>query len=177
MKIESSILGVGHDLVDIPEIEQQLATPGTRFSELFSARERRQAQRKSEAHGAGVRIEGSGSVGGAAQDCLARHLAACWAGKECVVKAWTEALGNRDFPLSLDEFEWSHIEILSNSKGCPAVVMSPAYSALLTESLGSKISKMVGSHHYVVDWKISLTHSNMLASGVVLLCLTEGESI
>jgi holo-[acyl-carrier protein] synthase len=142
-----SVLGIGHDVVDLEDMAAQLADAGSRFGELFSVRERRQAKRKAAAHG----------------DSAARHLAACWAGKECVVKAWTEALGERAFPLSLDGFEWAKIEILSNSKGCPSVTLAADYARVLAVSLDYESSDALA-------WKISLSHSKELASGVALLC-------
>jgi holo-[acyl-carrier protein] synthase len=153
----TSILGIGHDLVDIADIDQQLGEPGSRFSALFSVRERRQAARKAQAKG----------------DSPARHLAACWAGKECVVKAWTEALGERSFPLSLDGFEWSQIEILSNSKGCPAVVLGSQYERVLADSLdlNARVPRVR------LSWRISLTHSAQLASGVAMLCVEDVKPI
>jgi holo-[acyl-carrier protein] synthase len=144
-----TVMGIGHDAVDIAEIEEQLAASGSRFSELFSVREWRQARNKAAARG----------------DSLSSHLAACWAGKECVVKAWTEALGSGPFPLTLDEFSWSRIEILSNSKGCPGIFLSGEYSETLAGSLGVSADQLT--------WKISLTHSMTLASGVALLCVRE----
>jgi holo-[acyl-carrier protein] synthase len=153
----STLLGVGHDIADIADIEAQLAEPGTRFGELFSSRERRQARRKAEAKA----------------DSEGRHLAACWAGKECVVKAWTEALEEAAFPLSLDEFEWKKIEILSNSKGCPAVILSSDYATILRSSVGIDVADTSSR----LEWKISLTHSRSLASGVALLSCEEVLSI
>lgn len=142
------ILGVGHDLTDIADTARQLEESGSQFMRLFSSREVRQARRKAAQKG----------------DDIARHLAACWAGKEGVVKAWTEALGEADFPLDLDAFRWNDIEILSNSKGCPSVCLSQEYEHAVRSSLGLE------SDECKEVWKISLTHSRRLASSVVLLC-------
>lgn len=119
----TAILGIGHDLTDIADFadigKAGLAGaaasdansaaaptaalngvphngPGASSAQLFSPREWRQARRKAAEKG----------------DDLARHLAACWAGKEAVVKAWTEALGVADFPVSLDAFEWGAVSTL-----------------------------------------------------------------
>lgn len=149
----TTILGVGHDVVDIADLDRQLGQPGSRFAYVFSARERRQASKK-------------GLVKG---DGIAPHLAACWAGKECVVKAWTEALEEKPFPLDLDFFDWSAIEILSNSKGCPQVLLSEIYRHTLHTSLDFNALEASGVTP-TLAWKLSLSHAGGLASGVAMLC-------
>ena len=64
-----SIVGVGIDLVSIPEFAEQVDQPGTVFAETFTPGERRDAADKSSS--------------------AARHLAARWAAKEAVIKAWS----------------------------------------------------------------------------------------
>src|ERR1700722_11831144 len=64
-----SIVGVGIDLVSIPDFAEQVDQPGTAFSETFTPGERRDASDKSSS--------------------AARHLAARWAAKEAVIKAWS----------------------------------------------------------------------------------------
>ena len=64
-----SILGVGIDLVSIPDFAEQVDQPGTVFAETFTPGERRDAADKSSS--------------------AARHLAARWAAKEAVIKAWS----------------------------------------------------------------------------------------
>ena len=64
-----SVVGVGLDIVSIPEFAEQWKQPGTRFAEAFTAGERRDAR--------------SGTGG------PERHLAARWAAKEAVIKAWS----------------------------------------------------------------------------------------
>ena len=63
------IVGVGIDLVCIPEFAEQVDQPGTVFAETFTPGERRDAADKSSS--------------------AARHLAARWAAKEAVIKAWS----------------------------------------------------------------------------------------
>lgn len=70
------VLGLGHDVVDAAVFAQQLAEPGTRIRGLFSMRELRQSA---------VRAQTK-------HDDESMHLAAKWAGKEAVLKAWCEAL-------------------------------------------------------------------------------------
>src|ERR1700709_2594682 len=64
-----SIVGVGIDLVFIPDFAEQVDQPGTLFAETFTPGERRDAADKS--------------------SVAARHLAARWAAKEAVIKAWS----------------------------------------------------------------------------------------
>ena len=63
------IVGVGIDLVSIPDFAEQVDQPGTVFAETFTPGERRDAADKSSS--------------------AARHLAARWAAKEAVIKAWS----------------------------------------------------------------------------------------
>ena len=72
--------GVGLDLVHVPGLVEQVTRPGTVFAErVFTARERREARRRS---------EDTGST-------EAEHLAARWAAKEAFIKAWSQALNTR----------------------------------------------------------------------------------
>ena len=64
-----SIVGIGIDLVSIPDFAEQVDRPGTVFAETFTPGERRDAADKSSS--------------------AARHLAARWAAKEAVIKAWS----------------------------------------------------------------------------------------
>ena len=63
------IVGIGIDLVSIPDFAEQVDRPGTVFAETFTPGERRDAADKSSS--------------------AARHLAARWAAKEAVIKAWS----------------------------------------------------------------------------------------
>jgi holo-[acyl-carrier protein] synthase len=60
---------VGIDVVSIPDFAEQVDQPGTVFAETFTPGERRDAADKS--------------------SVAARHLAARWAAKEAVIKAWS----------------------------------------------------------------------------------------
>jgi len=60
-----AIVGVGIDLVFIPDFAEQVDQPGTVFAETFTPGERRDAADKS--------------------STAARHLAARWAAKEAVI--------------------------------------------------------------------------------------------
>ncbi|KAB5603398.1 holo-ACP synthase [Bifidobacterium jacchi] len=102
------ILGIGHDVADIAAFAQQLAQPGTRMRALFSARELRQSALRAELHHDGEQT----------------HLAAKWAGKEALLKAWCAALGERSYPFGIDDFPWASVEILDDARGVPHVVLT-----------------------------------------------------
>lgn len=114
------VLGLGHDVVDVAGFAAQLSEPGSRMRNLFSIRELRQAAAR-------ARVKHDGE---------AVHLAARWAGKEAVLKAWCEALGERTNPYTLDNFPWAQVEILDDSRSRPRVVLTPDCEATLWKSLG-----------------------------------------
>lgn len=171
---EETVLGLGHDLVSIAEFAERLAMPGTRMSRLFSVREQRQSQER-------ARVKG---------DDVESHLAVRWAGKEAVLKAWSEALRDEPAPYGLDDFPWGGIEILDDRRGRPGVHLGQEVQDRLDESLpirsglgrpasGGSVMGCGGSvgpngeAPYGVGglvWHISLSHDGGMASAVVLLC-------
>ena len=145
------VLGLGHDLVDLEKFGRQLAMPGTRMTSLFSPRERRQAEQRALLK----------------HDDTTVHLAVRWAGKESVLKAWSQALGTEPSPYGLDDFPWSGVEILDDGRGRPSVNLESSVKAKLHESLlltGSQVD------HVELRWHIALSHDGPVASAVVLLC-------
>ena len=93
--------GVGVDVVGIEAFAEQLEQPGTRFARSFTPGERRAAR------------AGSGSE--------AECLAARWAAKEAVIKAWSSTcFGHPDVidPASVDLRE---IEVRTDAWGRPAI--------------------------------------------------------
>ncbi|MGJ9413618.1 holo-ACP synthase [Aeromicrobium sp. CF4.19] len=62
------VIGVGTDLVHVPSFAEQLQRPGTRFAQVFTAGERRDAEGRPES------------------------LAVRWAAKEALVKAWSGSM-------------------------------------------------------------------------------------
>ena len=145
------VLGLGHDLVDLEEFGQQLAMPGTRMTSLFSPRERRQAEQRALLK----------------HDDTAAHLAVRWAGKESVLKAWSQALGSEPSPYDLDDFPWSGVEILDDGRGRPSVNLESSVEARLYDSLlltGGQANRVQ------LCWHIALSHDGPAASAVVLLC-------
>lgn len=146
------MLGLGHDVVDVAAFATQLAEPGSRMRNLFSARELRQAAARAQAK----------------HDGEAVHLAAKWSGKEAVLKAWCEALGERPYPFTLDDFPWREIEILDDSRGVPHVLLSDTVAQALRESL-SIAADDERSRRPDFRWHISLSHDGPVASAVAVL--------
>lgn len=146
--------GLGHDVVDLAAFASQLTEPGSRMRGLFSPRELRQ------------------TVARAAQknDGEAVHLAAKWAGKEAVLKAWCEALSlaGYELPYTIDDFPWSQVEILDDSHGVPRVVLVSDAQRRFSESMVPlRRSGPASSPRF--QWHLSLSHDGPVASAVAVL--------
>lgn len=126
-----AIVGVGIDLVSIPEFAEQVDQPGTVFAETFTPGERRDAADRS--------------------SLAARHLAARWAAKEAVIKAWS---GSRfaQRPV-LPEDIHRDIEVVTDRWGRPKVRLTGA----------------VAEHLADVVIHVSLTHDGDTAAAVAVL--------
>ncbi|MFW0901993.1 holo-ACP synthase [Gardnerella sp. Marseille-QA0894] len=123
------IAGLGHDVVNVAQFAEQMRE-GNGWRALFSVRELRQCSLRSDTK----------------HDDEALHIAARWAGKEAVIKAWCEALMNcntgypTEYPYTLDNMPWSGIEILDDSHGCPRVELAQEVQNKLYESVSQKLS-------------------------------------
>ncbi|GAB09542.1 holo-[acyl-carrier-protein] synthase [Gordonia araii NBRC 100433] len=126
-----TVVGVGLDLVSIPEFAEQLAQPGTRFTDAFTAGERRDAR------------AGTGGP--------ERHLAARWAAKEAVIKAWSVSRFARRPALPM--IVHSDIEVVTDNWGRPAIRLSGAIAEFLAEA----------------RVHVSLTHDGDTAAAVAIL--------
>lgn len=161
--------GLGHDVVDIESFAAQLGESGTRMRNLFSPRELRQAAMRGQIKSDGETV----------------HLAARWAGKEAVVKAWCEAISRHvqghgmqgcsittnaaashhvatesiTYPYSLDDTPWNRIEIIDDVHGCPHVILAADVAQRLFASTQASPS----------DFHISISHDAGIASAVVFL--------
>ena len=126
-----AIVGVGIDLVSIPDFADQVDRPGTVSAETFTPGERRDAADKS--------------------SLAARHLAARWAAKEAVIKAWS---GSRfaQRPV-LPEGIHRDIEVVTDMWGRPKVRLSGAIAEHLAE----------------VVIHVSLTHEGDTAAAVAVI--------
>ncbi|MBW3092623.1 4'-phosphopantetheinyl transferase superfamily protein [Bifidobacterium sp. 82T10] len=143
-------IGLGHDVVDVAVFAEQLAEPGSRMRALFSVRELRQAVERSRLKHDGEPV----------------HLAAKWAGKEAVLKAWCEAMpafsAARSMPYTIDDFPWSKIEILDDAIGVPHVVLADDVARELRLSLSAGGAG-------AIRWHVSLSHDGPVASAVAML--------
>lgn len=164
------LMGLGHDVVDVTAFARQLDEPGSRMRGLFSARELRQAAQR-------ARVKNDGE---------AVHLAARWAGKEAVLKAWCEAIaqlpsgiaaraGAGDYPYTIDDFPWREVEILDDSHGCPRVALSGAVTEAVRRSLGCVDGDACAEGGDVCAeggdavFHVSLTHDGPIASAMVIV--------
>ena len=154
------IAGLGHDIVSVTQFAQQMQDSNG-WRALFSVRELRQCDLRAQAK----------------NDEKALHIAARWAGKEAVIKAWSEALCtiNSSYPYTLDNMPWASIEILNDSHGCPRVNLSSEVNDKVLESLSRVKNSANESEPIEIRWHISLTHDGLLednsafASAVVML--------
>ena len=126
-----TVIGVGIDLVSIPGFAEQLKQPGTTFADRFTVGERRDA-----ASGTGDR---------------ARHLAARWAAKEAVIKAWSVSRFARSPLLPL--IRHGDIEVVTDAWGRPAI----------------RLSGEIGTHLAGTVVHISLTHDGDMAGAVAVI--------
>jgi holo-[acyl-carrier protein] synthase len=126
-----AIVGLGIDVVSIPDFAEQVDRPGTVFAETFTPGERRDAADKSSS--------------------AARHLAARWAAKEAVIKAWS---GSRfaQRPV-LPQGIHRDIEVVTDMWGRPRVRLSGA----------------IAEHLKNVTIHVSLTHEANIAAAVAVL--------
>ncbi len=95
----SEVVGVGVDLVHVPSFADQLARPGSRFVDVFTPGER-----------SDVRDRPSDP---------ARHLAARWAAKEAVIKAWSASIHGQ--PPVMDEHVHHLIEVALDAWNRPRI--------------------------------------------------------
>lgn len=156
------IAGLGHDVVALDVFAEQLAEPDGGMRRLFSPRELRQSALRG-------RLKADGD---------AVHLAARWAGKEAVIKAWCEALGETcPLPYTVDNVPWARIEILDDARGVPHVVLADDDARALSEALrGVQRDVPTASDAGAQPgegarwrWHISLSHDGPVASAVAIL--------
>lgn len=107
---------VGVDVVGISAFAEQLAQPGTRFARSFTAGERRAAR------------------AGVGNDTLreAESLAARWAAKEAVVKAWSSTCFGHPEVIDPEFVDLREIEVRSDAWGRPAIRLHGAIAHAMT---------------------------------------------
>jgi holo-[acyl-carrier protein] synthase len=94
-----TIVGIGVDLVHVPSFRDQLGQPGSRFEGAFLPGERGDARDRTSDPG--------------------RHLAARWAAKEAVIKAWSASLFG-EAPV-MSEHVHHLIELVADAWGRPRI--------------------------------------------------------
>ena len=120
---------IGTDLVHIPGFSEQLARPGTRFADVFSATERRVAATYPE----GAR--------------RAEHLAGRWAAKEAFLKAWSQARYGAPPTLAEEAVVWRDIDTRPDAWGRPCLHVTGAVRQAADRSLGEGWSAQVSISH------------------------------
>ena len=141
-----AVLGVGADLVHVPAFTEQFDLSGSTFSGAFSPRELRRAVARAEQKG----------------DSQAHHLAAVWALKEAVLKAWLGALDSAGTPAPLepDLVRWDQIEVHHLPSGAPQVRLRAEMLAAFEASVGP------AAEH---GWHVSASHDGDCALGFAVL--------
>ena len=134
------IVGVGIDLVCIPEFAEQVDQPGTVFAETFTPGERRDAADKSSS--------------------AARHLAARWAAKEAVIKAWSSTCFGHPEVIDPEHVDLREIEVRTDAWGRPAI------------RLHGEIAKSMAGYTVLV----SLTHDSAADVAAAFVVLQEQSS-
>ncbi len=104
---------VGVDVVGISAFAEQLAEPGTRFARAFTAGERRAAR---------------AGAGGEAQS-----LAARWAAKEAVVKAWSSTCFGHPEVIDPASVDLREIEVRTDAWGRPAARLHGAIAHAMAD--------------------------------------------
>jgi len=123
---------VGVDIVGISAFAEQLAEPGTRFSRAFTPGERRAARRSSE----------KGAEGGSATLLEAQSLAARWAAKEAVVKAWSSTCFGHPEVIDPASVDLREIEVRTDAWGRPEIRLHGA----IAESMAGHVALVSLSH-------------------------------
>ncbi|MBD3689543.1 4'-phosphopantetheinyl transferase superfamily protein [Nanchangia anserum] len=133
------IIGHGVDIVDIASFAAQLAAPGSRFGDVFTARERAESVRRANPDAS---------------------FAARWAAKEAAVKAWCQACAPAAPPLAPDQLDWSHLGVITDRWGRPQLSITGDLAAAL-----NSLTDRWGP----VRWHLSLSHDGPLALASVVM--------
>ena len=146
------VLGIGTDIVHIPDLAQQISTVGSRFAEpgvVFTARELRRAELRATQKG----------------DRFADHLAAVWAIKEAVLKAWVAALeaSGTPLPLPVDGVVWPEIVVGHTPSGVPSVHLTGTMANTFTTTVQVSDPR----------WHVSASHDGNYALAFAVLGYAE----
>ena len=127
------MLGLGHDVVDVPAFAEQLGESGSRMRNLFSTRELWQITQR-------ARVKRDGE---------AVHLAARWAGKEAFLKAWCEAISTLHIRTRLTIFLGRASKYLTIPTACPASCSHPRCDASCGNRWGCRLTGMTNRAKYI----------------------------
>lgn len=105
-------VGVGVDVVGVTAFAAQFDEPGTRFARVFTPGERRTAR-----------------GGGRSASAEAQSLAARWAAKEAVLKAWSSTRYGGPEVIDPASVDLREIEVVNDAWGRPAVRLRGAVAA------------------------------------------------
>ena len=154
------IVRIGTDLVDCEAFSEQLTQPGAFFlSRVFTARELRTvASRTMEKHGAAFQ------PGDPLPPVATPHLAARWAAKEAVVKAWSAALNGTAPPLAEADVDWREIEVVHDQWQRPAIRLHGRFAQSVRNSMSSQENDACA-----LRWHVSLSHDGPCAIAYVIL--------
>jgi holo-[acyl-carrier protein] synthase len=111
---------VGVDVVGISAFAEQLAAPGTRFARVFTPGERRAARR------------GPEDGGDSSSSLEAQSLAARWAAKEAVIKAWSSTCFGHPEVIDPESVDLREIEVRTDAWGRPAIRLHGAIAHAMT---------------------------------------------
>lgn len=103
--VGTDAVGVGVDVVAISAFAEQLEQPGTRFARSFTPGERRAAR------------AGAGNP----ELREAQSLAARWAAKEAVIKAWSSTRFGGPELIDPEQVDLSEIEVRTDAWGRPSI--------------------------------------------------------
>ncbi len=146
--VPSDAAAVGVDVVGISAFAEQLAEPGTQFSRVFTPGERRAARRSHE----------GGSEGRSAAHLEAQSLAARWAAKEAVIKAWSSTCFGHPEVIDPTSVDLREIEVRTDAWGRPAIRLHGAIAHAMTG----------------YDVLVSLSHDPAADVAVAFVVLREG---
>jgi holo-[acyl-carrier protein] synthase len=136
----ANAVGVGIDVVGITAFAEQLDEPGTRFAQAFTPGERRAAR-----SGSGSEVE---------------SLAARWAAKEAVIKAWSSTCFGHPEVIDPEHVDLREIEVRTDAWGRPAIRLHGEIERSMAE--------------YVV--LVSLTHDSAADVAAAFVVLQEKRS-
>lgn len=112
--------GVGVDIVGISAFAEQLDEPGTRFADVFTPGERRAARER-------------GGSGRGPSTREAESLAARWAAKEAVIKAWSSTCFGGPDVIDREHVDLREIEVRSDAWGRPSIRLHGAIAEAMAD--------------------------------------------